>query len=184
MPSQTHLRKSKSKLIKPQKLAKLVLLLGFLSAILTGFLVINSSFESFLPAQASQFQDSQILDLVNTERQKFNLPRLKSNSKLNQAARLKAKNMADNNYFAHISPSGKKWSDFILESGYNYTVAGENLARNHTTTQSVVKAWLESPTHRENILNPRVKETGIAINDSIKNGNRNIYIVQNFASLE
>ncbi len=178
------------KLLRPKKLATLVLILGLCSSIMFGFLALKSNLETLLPAQAgqSQLQESidkeQILLLVNQERFNFNLKPLKSNPKLTQAANDKISDMITNNYFAHISPSGKKWSEFIQAVDYNYTIGGENLARNYTTPKETVQAWLNSPTHRENILNPKLKETGIALKSSIKNQTKNIYIVQTFGSLE
>jgi uncharacterized protein YkwD len=182
--------KLSNKLLKPRKLAIIVLILGFGCATMFSFLVLKSNLDNLLPAQAGQAQTSeetqkqQIITLINEERQKFNLGRLRQNSNLTQAADNKVADMISGEYFAHVSPTGKKWSDFIQASGYNYVAGGENLARNYTSSREIVQAWLNSPAHRDNILNPKFKETGIAIRSSIKNQIKNIYIVQTFGSLD
>jgi uncharacterized protein YkwD len=133
-----------------------------------------------IPAKADKLQQDEIVQLINQERLKNNLLPLKINLELSNSAKSKAEDMSKKKYFSHTSPTGKKWSDFIQSSGYDYAIAGENLARNYVTPESAVKAWLESPSHRDNILNSKLEETGIGIIDTTQNKTRNIYIVQHF----
>ena len=67
-------------------------------------------------------------------------------------------------------------------SGYNYTTSGENLAKNYTDSNSTVQAWMNSTTHRNNILNKDFEETGIALSGGIIDNQSTILITQQFGS--
>ena len=127
-------------------------------------------------------QESQILELVNLERSKNGIQPLTINPQLVQSAQLKTRDMLDYNYFGHISNNGQKWSDFIINSGYNYTTSGENLAKNYTDSRSTVQAWMNSTTHRNNILNKDFEETGIGFGSGIIDNQSTILITQQFGS--
>jgi hypothetical protein len=90
--------------------------------------------------------------------------------------------MFQNNYWSHVSPSGKSPWEFFKESGYNYSVAGENLAKDFGDSSSVVSAWMNSPTHKANIINNKYKEIGIGVVDGVLNGMKTTLVVQHFAS--
>lgn len=103
-----------------------------------------------------------LLQAINTERSYYHEPPLKPAHVLQVAAQAKVNDEAKRHYFAHISPQGKgpwEWIGF----NNNYTVVGENLAEGYNTTSSLVQAWMNSPTHRENILEPYWKVTGFGI---------------------
>jgi len=100
---------------------------------------------------------------VNQTRQSLGLQTLSENEKLNQAARLKAENMVQNNYFNHTSPTGVSPWFWFKQVGYNYKYAGENLAVGFYESEEVYNAWLNSPSHKENILNPNYTEIGTAV---------------------
>ncbi|GAB4145138.1 MAG: hypothetical protein OHK0017_04410 [Patescibacteria group bacterium] len=128
---------------------------------------------------AGAYTSLDVIDSVNSQRIKNGLDPLKQNQLLMNAARNKANDMISNNYFAHISPvNGRKWSSFIRESGYNYIEAGENLANGFDNINDLVQAWMDSPTHRDNILNPGVDETGVAVREGKLDGYDTIYVVQ------
>ena len=91
-------------------------------------------------------------NFANQTRQSLGLAPLVVNEKLNQAAQLKAENMVQNNYFDHTSPPGVTPWFWFKQAGYSYKYAGENLARDFTNPNSAVEAWMNSSTHRENIL--------------------------------
>jgi len=132
-------------------------------------------------ALASSYSPEQILLAVNTERQKKDLKPLRPNEKLTKAAQNKAQDMSDKNYFSHISPvDGKKWSDFIKESDYSYHVAGENLANGFQDVPRMVESWMNSPSHKENILNKEVTDTGIGISFGKLGDIPTIFVVQDF----
>ena len=125
-----------------------------------------------------------MIELTNQERSKKGLPSVSENEALNKAAALKAQNMIDENYWAHFAPSGKTPWDFILGSGYKFTYAGENLAKNFQESDDVVSAWMTSPTHRDNLLNPKYQDIGIAVVDGVLNGQRTTLIVQMFGTVQ
>lgn len=125
-----------------------------------------------------------IIELTNQERQKKGFPPVSENEALDKAALLKAQNMFSENYWAHFAPSGKSPWDFILGSGYRFSFAGENLAKNFYNSEDIVAAWLASPTHRDNLLNPKYKDIGIAVVEGVLNGQKTTLIVQMFGTTE
>lgn len=133
---------------------------------------------------SSNIDQKVIIELTNKEREKQGLPPLKENEALDKAAGLKAQNMIAENYWAHFAPSGKTPWDFILGSGYKFTFAGENLAKNFYSSNEVVAAWMASPTHRDNLLNNKYQDIGIAVVDGVLNGQKTTLIVQEFGTTE
>ncbi len=127
-------------------------------------------------------QDSFLVSLTNDTRAEYRLTPLKSNQKLEEAAKLKAQDMFKNQYFEHISPSGSTPWQFIKQSGYNYTVAGENLAIDFTDLNATHNAWLMSPAHRANILDKRFQEIGIASISGQFQGRQTIITVEMFGT--
>lgn len=121
-----------------------------------------------------------IIENTNTERQEAGFTPLVYNQNLSQAAKLKAQNMFAENYWAHFSPSGKDPWGFITGAGYKFSYAGENLARNFSSSDDVVKAWMASPSHRENIMNPKYQDIGIAVEEGILQGQKTTLVVQEF----
>ena len=129
---------------------------------------------------ATDITVEKLYQLTNEERRKNGLPDLIFNEKLSLAATKKAYDMFAKNYWAHYSPDGKTPWDFILESGYNYEYAGENLAKNFLFSDGVVKAWMNSPTHKENILRKDYTEVGFAVVNGNLNGEPTTLVVQMF----
>lgn len=118
---------------------------------------------------------------VNRTRQSIGEKPLVENAKLNQAAQMKAQNMVQNQYFNHTSPSGVSPWHWFLQAGYNYKYAGENLAIGFFDSQEVYNAWLNSPEHKANIVNPNYTEIGTAVLNGF-GSNNSIVVVQEFAS--
>lgn len=133
---------------------------------------------------AGNIDQKKLIELTNIERQKMGLSLVSENDALDRAAALKAQNMFQENYWAHFAPSGKTPWDFILGAGYKFTFAGENLAKNFTSSDDVVKAWLASPTHKDNLLNPKYKDIGIAVVDGTLNGQKTTLVVQEFGTTQ
>lgn len=129
---------------------------------------------------ATDITSEKLLQLTNRERKKNNLADLTYNDELAAAAYQKAQDMFNNNYWAHFSPEGKTPWDFILKSGYRYEYAGENLAKNFLFSDGVISAWMNSPTHKENILKPEYTNVGFAIVNGILNGEETTLVVQMF----
>lgn len=123
-----------------------------------------------------------LIELTNLERQKLGLPLLKENQALNEAAKLKATNMFSEDYWAHFAPSGKTPWDFILGSGYNFSYAGENLAKNFYSEDEVVVAWMNSLAHKENMINSKYQDIGMAVVEGVLNGQKTTLVVQMFGT--
>jgi len=123
-----------------------------------------------------------LFNLINQEREKLGLPTLKENLVLDQAAHLKAEDMLEKDYFSHWNPEGKSpWYWFQL-AGYNYQSAGENLAIGFLDSEEVYQAWLNSPSHKANILNPNYIDMGIAVLKGEFQGNEVFVVVQLFGN--
>ncbi|MEK7497265.1 conserved membrane hypothetical protein [Candidatus Roizmanbacteria bacterium] len=127
---------------------------------------------------ATDISIDKIYQLINEQRQKNNLPTLVLNSNLSLAAQRKAENMFTENYWSHYSPSGKTPWDFILGAGYKYEYAGENLAKNFLFSNGVVDAWMNSATHRDNLLKREYTEVGYAVVNGILNGEQTTLVIQ------
>lgn len=148
-----------------------------------GFSIISYSKPGVLGITGN-IDQKRLIELTNVERQKMGLSQVSENAALDQAATLKAQNMLQENYWAHFAPSGKTPWDFILGSGYKFTFAGENLAKNFYKSDDVIAAWMASSTHRDNLLNPKYKDIGIAVADGVLNGQKTTLIVQMFGTSE
>lgn len=120
-------------------------------------------------------------ELTNQERTKNGLEPLKLNPQLSAAAKQKAHDMFEDDYWAHFAPDGTTPWFFILETDYKYEFAGENLAKNFMFSEGVVKAWMDSPTHRDNILKGDYSEIGFAVVDGVLEGQETTLVVQMFA---
>lgn len=131
---------------------------------------------------SANLSQQELIALTNAERVKSGLSALKENPKLNVAAFQKGQNMFSEQYWAHFAPSGKSPWDFITGNGYKFSYAGENLARNFYSNKEAVSAWMASPTHRDNILNPHYQDIGISIVEGTLNGQPTVLIVQEFGT--
>jgi uncharacterized protein YkwD len=94
----------------------------------------------------------EILTQVNRERQKNSLSPLACDGALSAVAENHAEDMAGRHYFKHTSPEGKDAFDRLAEAGIHYRRAGENIAWDTEGARSVVKLWMGSPRHKQNIL--------------------------------
>ena len=105
--------------------------------------------------------ESQVIDLVNAERAANGLTALKANTKLSAVAELKAKDMRDNSYFSHTSPTYGSPFEMMTSMGISYRSAGENIAKGQKTPKAVMNAWMNSSGHKANILNSGYTEIGV-----------------------
>ncbi|OGZ31888.1 MAG: hypothetical protein A2V69_00545 [Candidatus Portnoybacteria bacterium RBG_13_40_8] len=130
--------------------------------------------ESFLIAD-------EVVKYTNAERTKSGLQPLVVNVKLGASAKLKVEDMFNNQYFGHDSPLGITIGDLVASVGYEFISIGENLALgNFEDDIDLVEAWMESPGHRENILNPKYKEIGVAVAKGTFEGKTTWMAVQHF----
>lgn len=123
-----------------------------------------------------------LANLTNEERQSQNLSILTTNPILVAAAELKANDMATKGYFAHTSPEGKTPWYWLNQVGYRYQYAGENLAVNFSDSKDVTTAWMNSPTHKANIVKDKYTEVGTGIASGIFEGREAIFVVQVYAN--
>jgi hypothetical protein len=121
-----------------------------------------------------------LVDLTNNVRESSGVVTLARNSVLDKAAEMKANDMANNEYFAHTSPAGITPWHWFSKANYSFSYAGENLAIDFTESVDVENAWLNSPTHKANILNSKFTEIGIATAEGYYNGHLTTYVVQMF----
>lgn len=133
-------------------------------------------------AQESILTSEQILTQTNQLRAQKNLPPLVENPLLDNAAKAKAKDMLAQDYWNHINPQGKTPWQFVREAGYEYQTAGENLALNYMSAESVIAAWRNSPTHNLNQMNPSYSQIGISVERGQLKGKETYLIVAEYAS--
>lgn len=131
---------------------------------------------------ASQITPEEIIELTNKRRTERGIAPLKVEEKLNEAARQKAADMFALDYWSHVSPRGVVPWSFILNVGYQYLYAGENLARDFAHSEGVVNAWMNSPTHQANILNDKYQDIGVAVVDGVLQGQETTVVVQFFGT--
>ncbi|OGN02861.1 MAG: hypothetical protein A2655_04565 [Candidatus Yanofskybacteria bacterium RIFCSPHIGHO2_01_FULL_43_42] len=104
-----------------------------------------------------------VINFTNTERTTRNLNALSANTLLDSAALKKAEDILERDYFEHTAPDGIKASDLVSDAGYQFLLVGENLALgNFDDEADLVAAWMDSPGHRANILQPKYKDIGVA----------------------
>ena len=111
----------------------------------------------------AQVTTAGLLAATNSARVEQGEKPLANNAQLAEAAKLKVRNMFDKQYWAHTAPDGTAPWHWFGKVGYAYADAGENLAKNFTTSDSTVSAWLASPTHRANVLKTEYQDVGFAV---------------------
>lgn len=132
--------------------------------------VTNADTQTILPSVLSL--------LTNKERTAQQLPALTESKLLNTAAQQKAEDMATLGYFAHVSPEGKTPWYWIDRVGYQYEYAGENLAVNFTDSKDVTTAWMNSPTHRANIIKANYTQIGTGVSTGQYEGKEAVFVAQ------
>jgi len=119
-----------------------------------------------------------LLAAINAERVKRRLPPLRTSSTLMQVADFYSCRLIDGRFFDHVDPfDGSTVDTRVTDFGYAFQKVGENLAAGHKTAKDAVSAWMESPGHRANLLDPAFTETGIAVKTG---GDYGWYWVQEF----
>lgn len=176
IPHQTN--NHKAKILHPSTLSVIVAIFLTSQFFLNFFALLQPSVLGF----ASNITPEQVVELTNRKRAEQGLAPLTLNGKLNEAAQRKAGDMFAFNYWSHVSPSGRDPWAFFKEVGYRYLYAGENLARDFMDSESTIEAWMNSPTHKDNILNNHYKETGIAVVDGTLDGVETTLVVQLFGT--
>jgi len=110
-----------------------------------------------------------IVELVNAEREKAGCSALTVNPRLTAAAQAHSENMQSRHFFSHVDPGGRQPWDRMLKAGYRYRMAAENIGAGFSTPEAMVRGWMNSPGHRENILNCKLEETGVGyVRDAVE----------------
>lgn len=154
-----------------KKLTYAIIIIAIQVAIINASFKVRDAFLELTQDVGSGTQD--MVALVNNEREKAGLNLLTENQTLNVSAKMKCDDMITKKYWDHLSPDGTAPWFFIKKAGYEYHYAGENLVKSIPEGEAMERL-MESPSHRENILNPRYTQIGI--------GRCGEYIVQHFAS--
>lgn len=131
---------------------------------------------------AAEIAPDVVVDLVNYARRQEGVAVVEKNNQLEKAAKAKVQDMFAHNYFAHTSPEGVSPWHWLDNAGYDYRYAGENLAMNFTDPLSQQQAWMQSASHRKNILNAKYTEIGVAVAQGVIDGHETTVTVQLFGS--
>lgn len=134
-------------------------------------------------AYATDITPVEIFNQTNQQRVAGGLPPLRLVAKLNQSAALKAQHMFDENYWAHVSPSGIDPWHWFAQAGYAYSYAGENLAKDFDTSAGTVQGWMNSPGHRANIMNVNYTDVGFAVQNGTLLGGQTTLVVAHYGSI-
>lgn len=117
-------------------------------------------------AYATNTSIAGLLQSTNAQRAANARAALTNNAQLNQAAQAKANDMVKRDYWSHDTPDGKEPWVFITAAGYQYSKAGENLAYGFTTSSETVTGWMNSATHRANLLDAGYTQVGFGFANS------------------
>jgi len=131
---------------------------------------------------AALVRPSTVFSLSNQERKDEGVPQLSLNPLLMRAAQLKAEDMAEEAYYAHVSPQGETPMHWLDTVGYKYQYVGENLTANILDEGEVVSAWMGSPGHRRNLLDPKFTQMGVGVAEGTYKGREALFVVQMLAT--
>lgn len=172
-----------------------------LGSILVAYIVFTITVSALSPGQptapappektAQQLLDELTVPIVNdlwvatnNERAKAGLSQLNLSPVLSSAAQAKCDDMVIRDYWSHNTPDGKEPWVFLKNVGYDYRLAGENLGYGFATGSDQVAGWMDSPTHKANIVNPSYVDIGFAVCKSMNYNNHGMQpvIVQFFGT--
>jgi len=133
----------------------------------------------YMPLSSEAIFAGEVLRLTNIEREKVSLTPLSGgDEKLNAVARIRAEDIAADYQSNHTRPNGDSFATLFKILGVVCTAGGENIAAGHGTPLEVVDAWMNSESHRVNILNPKL--THLEIGVVFKEDGYGVYCVQEF----
>jgi len=107
--------------------------------------------------------ETQVVRLLNQERERHGLLPLHVDAIATEVARAHSHDMCERRYFDHRSPEGDQAWDRLRVAGARFRAAGENIAVGHTSAREVHQDWLNSPGHRKNRLNPTYSRIGVGL---------------------
>ncbi|MBU4284913.1 CAP domain-containing protein [Patescibacteria group bacterium] len=173
IPNQKNLWKPH--IFKPKNLFKLAVVL-----LVVKFVIFSWVYYFPQTTHFAIITNSKLIEMLNEDRIAQGLKPLTVNQQLVMAAEKKATDMLNENYFAHTSPDGITPWYWMSKVGYKYVAAGENLAKDFTESEYVHQAWMNSPSHRANILNGNYQDVGIAVVEGEIDGKKTTIAVQFF----
>ncbi len=144
---------------------KILTRLFFVILIVFTFILCFTTFQSIAFSVSIDDEQEIILNEINQKRLQNNLSALELRQDLNLIAKQKAEDLVNNHYFAHYSKNYGSVFDMLKANSIDYKIAGENLA-GASKTNIAITGWMESKSHRDNILEKRYKYTGIYVIDS------------------
>ncbi len=140
--------------------------------------LVKSSSES-----SGSLKAENVIEETNKQRSAFGMERLSESEKLNEIAEAKVDDMFEKQYFEHISPEGVGVSDIAEQEGYKYLLVGDNLAVGpYKDDEDLVTAWMNSQGHKENILDEKYQEIGVAVRKDEFEGRETWMAVQVFGT--
>lgn len=168
----------KAKILHPSSLTVIALLLIVFQLLLA----LPNNLGARILGYAANISPEEVIRLTNEKRIAAGLAPLSYNPTLSQSALAKGTDMLNKGYWAHVAPDGTQPWSFFTNAGYKYRYAGENLARDFSNPASAVEAWMNSPSHRENMLSAKYKEIGVAVVEGNLAGVDTTIIVQHFGT--
>lgn len=172
-----HTNNFKAKILHPSTLLILAALVVVLEMLVQNVLMGRN-----ILGYSANISPDEVVRITNEKRIQNGLRPLTVNNKLAAAAYTKGRHMIDNDYWAHVAPDGTQPWKFIADFGYKYRFAGENLARDFSNPASVVDAWMNSKTHRDNLLSSKYSEIGIGVVEGDLAGVDTTIVVQFFGA--
>ncbi|MBI3115588.1 MAG: hypothetical protein HYZ09_03830 [Candidatus Kerfeldbacteria bacterium] len=164
--------------LRPRSLVSIAVAVVAIKVLVTGLLfAIYPTPGFFSSATVERF-----LTLTNSERTTAGLEPLTVSSKLAAAAEAKATDILQYDYFAHTTPSGKKFFQWIQDQGYRYSTAGENLALDFADADVAHNTLMASSGHKANILSEKYQQIGLAVQSGTFDGRQTNVLVQLFAA--
>ncbi len=129
----------------------------------------DTKVQEILPSNKSNLE-MEVVRLVNENRTSSGLNELNESQDLTNVARVKSNDFIINHYFSHNSPTYGTPFEMLNAFDIPYTSAAENIASGQQTPEEVMRFWLSSPGHRDNILNPNYTDIGVGVSED-QNGN-------------
>jgi|JI10StandDraft_1071094.scaffolds.fasta_scaffold07725_5 hypothetical protein len=133
-------------------------------------------------AYATSMSRGDLFAAANASRAANGMAGFSLNGQLNNSAQAKAQHMADVNYWAHVAPDGTQPWYFFEAAGYNYSRAGENLAYGFSTSYATNDGWMNSPSHRANILGDYAEVGFGIVNSPGFQGGENTIVVAHYGT--
>ncbi len=164
----------KPKALRPKALTAYVVVILLVKVFVTGSLFFIYPNTGLVTSKITD----QLYELINQERIVNDLDPLIINEELIASAERKVQDMVDQQYFSHIGPGGTKPWEWINKDNYNFTHMGENLAMDFSSATVVHSAFLNSPSHKANILHKDYTNIGMALVVAELEGRETIVLVQ------